>query len=54
MERIKKQIETFTAILYELRNEQRRDYDINAHRDDVVMEPGHRKGRNEEVPSLGG
>lgn len=51
---IEKQMETLTAILHELRNEQRRAYDANATRDDVATEPSHRRNRNEEIPSIRG
>lgn len=49
MELMEKQMEILTAILHELRNEQRRAYDANATRDDVTTEPSHRRNRNEEI-----
>lgn len=39
MERMEKQMETFTAILHELRNEQIRVYKTNVTRDDVARSP---------------
>lgn len=47
-------METLIAILHELRNERRRDYEVNAIRDEVAAEPSHRRDRNEEILSLGG
>lgn len=47
-------MEILTAILYEMRNDRKRDYDTAVTRDEATAEPGHRRHRNEEVPSLGG
>lgn len=45
-------METLTAILHEMRDERRRDYETTATRDEATAEPSHRRHRNEEVPSL--
>ena len=47
-------METLTAILHELRDERRRDYETTAMRDEATAEPSHRRHRNEEVPLFGG
>lgn len=47
-------METLTAILHELKNERRRDYETTMKRNDAAAEPSHRRHRNEEIPSLGG
>ena len=53
MEWMEKQMETFTAILHELRDEQRWDYETTVARDEAMAEPRHRRRRNEENPPLG-
>ena len=39
MERMEMEIETLTAILYELRDERRRDYENTAVRDEAIADP---------------
>ena len=46
-------METLTAILHELRDEQRRDYETTAVRDEAIVEPSHQRCRIEEIPPLG-
>ena len=47
-------METLTALLHELRDDRRRDYETTEMRDEATAEPSHQRHRNEEVPSLGG
>lgn len=50
LERIEKQMETLTTILYELRDERRRDCETPLGRDEVEAEPTLRRRRVEEIP----
>ncbi|KAH9653209.1 hypothetical protein KPL70_027331 [Citrus sinensis] len=49
-DRLEKQMETLTAILHELRDERRRDYETFVGRDEVVTEPSLQRRRVEEIP----
>ncbi|KAH9686870.1 hypothetical protein KPL70_014547 [Citrus sinensis] len=53
MEWMEKKIETLTTILHELRDEQRRDYETTAMRDEAIAESSHQRRRLEEIPPLG-
>lgn len=46
-------METLTTILHEMRNERKINYDTAVTGDEAATEPGHRKHKNKEVPSLG-
>ena len=50
LEQMEKQMETLTAILYELRDERKRDCETPVGRDEVVAEPSLRRRRVEEIP----
>lgn len=50
LERMEKQMETLTAILYELRDERRRDCETTVGRDEVRAEPSLQRRRVEEIP----
>ncbi|KAH9698780.1 protein kinase domain-containing protein [Citrus sinensis] len=50
LERMEKQMETLAAILYELRDERRRDCETLVGRDEVGAEPSLRRRRVEEIP----
>ena len=50
LERIEKQMDTLTAILYELRDERRRDCETPMGRDEVEAEPSLRRRKVEEIP----
>lgn len=52
-ERMEK-METLTAILNEMRNERRKDYDNAVTGEEAAAEPSHQRHRNEGIPSLGG
>ena len=45
-------METLRAILHELRDERRREYETTAVRDEAIAEPSHRRRRTEEIPPL--
>ena len=45
-------MKTLTAILHELRDEQRRDCETTVVRDEVVVKPSLRRHRIEEIPPL--
>lgn len=47
-------METLTAILHEMRNEWKRDYDTVVTGGEAAAEPSHRRHRNEEIHLLGG
>ena len=49
-ERMEKQMETLAAILYELRDERRRDCETPMGRDEIGAEPSLKRRRVEEVP----
>jgi len=49
LERMEKQIETLATILYELRDERRRDCETPVGRDDVGAEPSLRRRRVEDI-----
>ena len=51
MELMEKQMETLTAILHELRDERRRDYETAVGRDEVVAEPSLQRRRIKEIPA---
>ena len=53
MEWMEKQMKALTAILHELRDERRRDYETTVARDEAMVEPRHQRRRNEEIPLLG-
>ena len=48
MEQMEKQTKTFIAVLYELRDERRREYKTTIVRDEAITEPSHRRRRTEE------
>ena len=50
MEQMETQMETLTAILHELRDERRRDYETPVGRDEVRAEPSLWRRRVEEIP----
>ena len=50
LERMEKQMETLATILYELRDERRRDCETPVGRDEVGAEPSLRRHRVEEIP----
>ena len=50
LERMEKQMETLTTILYELRDERRRDYETPMGKDEVVTEPSLRRRKVVEIP----
>ena len=50
LERMEKQMETLTAVLFELRDERRRDCDTPVGRDEVGVEPSLRRRRVEDIP----
>ncbi|XP_024036872.1 uncharacterized protein LOC127898770 [Citrus sinensis] len=50
LERMEKQMETLAAVLYELRDERRRDCETPVRRDEVGAEPSHQRRRVEETP----
>lgn len=50
LERMEKQMETLTTILYEMRDERRKDCETPVGRDDVGGEPSFRRRRVEEIP----
>ena len=52
MERTKKQIETLTTILHELRDERRSDCATTVVRDEAVAEPSLGRRKIEEIPPL--
>ena len=49
LERMEKQMETLAAILYELRDERRRDCETPVGRDEVGVEPSLQRRRVEEI-----
>ncbi|KAH9779809.1 hypothetical protein KPL71_007847 [Citrus sinensis] len=52
LERMERQMETLTTVLYELRDERRRDCETPVGRDVVGAEPSLRRRRVEEIPPL--
>ena len=50
LERMEKQMETLAAILFELRDERRRDCETPMGRDEAGAEPSLRRRRVEEIP----
>ena len=54
LERMEKQMETLASILFELRDERRRDCETPVGRDEVGAEPNLRRRRVEEIPPPAG